>query len=262
MKTKLALALAAGVFAGFYVSQLRLSHEIAAPWKNEKIARFDVDREMELLRAQFGDEQKWRAALRANHLWNWELRREMEDHMRGRVWLDRQLHLEVSEQECREYFAQHSSQFMQPTRYHVAHLFAAAPAGSPNELMEMKKATAEDWAQRLASGEEFVDLAAQLSEDEATKKRGGDLGWFSDARMPADFIAAVRALRVGATSTVVQTRLGFHILRLIEMKPTRMLSFEEAHQEIILQLQNARRGEEVAKIIVDLASGAPVVQSH
>ena len=48
---------------------------------------------------------------------------------------------------------------------------------------------------RLAGGEDFATLAAQNSEDEATKLRGGDLGYFSADRMPPDFVEAAAKLR-------------------------------------------------------------------
>lgn len=259
MKTKLALAMVA-IVAGV-LEEFAVSDRSAPRWNDEKISSTVIDREMELLRAQFGDEQKFRAALHTNHLWIWQLRWEIADHLRERAWLDRQLHLEVSETECRNYFAQHSSQFTQPARYHVAHLFVAAPLGSPSDVTETKRQTVEDWAQRLQNGEQFVDLAAQFSEDEASKKRGGDLGWFSDKRMPPDFMNAVHFLGVGDTSPVVQTKLGFHILRLIETQLPGALSFEEAQPEVVAQIQNEKRRETVAKLIVDLASEAPVVQS-
>lgn len=266
MKTQVALAVVAGILAGIALTHFFRDRSPAGELKyrarNEKISRDDVERELGLLRAQFGDDQHWRAALRVNHLWTWQLRREIAEHLRSRAWLDRRLHLAVSDDECREYFVSNQSRFMQPARYRVAHLFLAAPAGTPNEIVDAKRRTMDELAQRLQRGEQLVDLAAQFSEDEATKQRGGDLGWFSDARMPADFMNAVHALRVGETSAVVQTKLGFHILRLLDARPARAMSFDEARPEIIAALENAKRRDAVARLDVDLASKPRVVQSH
>ncbi|MEY2545258.1 MAG: peptidyl-prolyl cis-trans isomerase [Verrucomicrobiota bacterium] len=295
MKAKLLVALAAamgaGILAGNAITQLTLCHKVIARWvrgrepiaivhgtgvyendartfaaaalnyraRNESVS---FDRELALLRAQFGEDKNWRAALRSNHLCAWHLGRDLKDNLRARAWLDRQLlsAVDLSDEECRDYFAQHQNQFVQPIRYRVAHLFLAAPVGTPDELMETKRRTIDDLAQRLTQGEQFVDLVTQFSEDEATKKRGGDLSWFSDWRMPTDFMDAVRALRIGETSPVVQTKLGFHILRLTETQPARSMSFEEARPEIAAELQNAKRGEAVQKLIVDLAREAQIVR--
>jgi parvulin-like peptidyl-prolyl isomerase len=254
------VAVAAGVSLGFFVAQSILWHRSLAC--HEKVSRTEVDRELALLRAQFGDEEKWRAALRASHLWKWQLRRDVEKNLRGRTWLDRQLApaISVSDDECRADFTQHQTQFAQPVRYRAAHLFLAAPPETPDEILAAKRRTIDDCAQRLKQGEQFVDLVAQFSEDEATKKRGGDLGYFSETRMPEDFMAAVRALPVGQLSEVVQTKLGFHILQVTEVKPARVMSFEEARPEIAAELQNAKRREAVEKLIVDLAGEAEFVR--
>lgn len=254
------LAIVHGV--GVYEQEKIADAELHYRARQEKISGARVDRELGLVRAQFGDEPRWRAALAANHLSTRALRDEATDLSRSLAWLDRQLILATTEQECRDYFAANETQFTLPARYHVAHLFLAAPAATPEEIVNTKRRTLDELAQRLKTGESFVDLAAQFSEDEATKKRGGDLGWFSSARMPEDFMKAVHALTEDATSAVVPSRLGFHILRLIEAEPARPMSFEEARPEIIAAIENARRRQVVAKLHVDLASSAQVVQSE
>ena len=267
---KWAVAIVAGIFVGIVLTDPRVVHkffgartvdaELAFRSRHEKISRTNVEQELGFLRAQFADDTKWTSALRANHLWRWQLRRELAENLRGRVWLDRQLHFEASEAEAREYFAQHPQQFAQPVRYRVAHLFLAAPPATPEEVVATKRQTIDQLAQRLKNGQQFVDLVAQFSEDEATKNRGGDLGWFSRSRMPEDFMNAVRALPAGETSGVVQTKLGFHILRLDEMRPERAMNFEEARPQIVAELENGKRREAVAKAIVDLAPDAEYVR--
>ena len=270
------LTVAAGIFGGSIIARSALCYKLVAHYKpqrsadiwleyrarNEAVPQPSVNREFALLRAQFGDDEKWRSALRANRLCAWQLGRDVKDHLRSRAWLDRQLTLatSVSDDDCRVYFAQHQAEFVQPIRYRVAHLFLAAPPETPDEVVATKRRTIDDLAQRLKQGEQFVDLVAQFSEDEATKKRGGDLGYFSDARMPADFMAAVRTLQIGQLSDVVQTKLGFHIFQLMDTKPEHAMSFEEARPEIVAELQNAKRREAVQKVIVDLARDAEVVR--
>jgi hypothetical protein len=287
-------AVIAGVLCGIAVTQSTLCHKVIARWmrgrepvaivhgigvyendarafaaavlnyrtRSEDVSHVSVERELALLRMQFTEDKNWRGALRANHLCAWQLGRDLKDNLRARAWLDRQLTgaIDVNDEACRDYFAQHQNQFVQPIRYRVAHLFVAAPPGTPEEVVATKRRTIDDLAQRLNQGEQFVDLVAQCSEDEATKKRGGDLSWFSDWRMPTDFMDAVRALRIGETSPVVQTKLGLHILRLSETQPERSMSFEEARPEIAAELQNAKRREAVRKLIVDLAREAEIVR--
>ena len=56
--------------------------------------------------------------------------------------------------------------------------------------------------------------------------------------MPADFIAAVQKLQPGQTSPPVLTRLGWHLIHLIERRQSRLPSLEEARAEIHTALES------------------------
>ena len=96
-------------------------------------------------------------------------------------------------------------------------------------------------AESLLRGGDFTQIAAATSEDEATKNRGGDLGWLTLPRAPDDFMEAATRLRVGETSGVIRTSLGFHVLRATGNEPARDLSFQESLPELRTALANEAR---------------------
>ncbi|MBA3542876.1 MAG: peptidylprolyl isomerase [Chthoniobacterales bacterium] len=213
-----------------------------------------ISREMNLLRFQFPDEKTWKAVLHDAATAPWMLRHSVTDNLRTRQWLETQLAAQLvpNEDENRQYFTTHTAQFQAPPRLRASHLFLAAPEGYPTEVIETKRALIEQLSKRLANGEAFPALVAEFSEDEATKTRGGDLGFFAETHMlPAVFAAAAK-LHPGETSAPVRSRLGFHILRLTESLPPRALSFEEAQPEIEQLLANKKRAEVVTDLIASL----------
>jgi len=125
----------------------------------------------------------------------------------------------------------------------------------PEEVAE-KEAAIGELATRLQQGEPFSQLAAESSEDEATKNRGGDLGYFSEIRVPTEFMAEVQKLQPGQTSKPFRSHLGFHIVQLTEIKSARVLSFEEARAEISLALANERRASSVQRIAREISAFA------
>src|SRR5207244_11524112 len=124
-------------------------------------------------------------------------------------------------------------EFSQPKRIRARHIFLAAPEGSAAELMEAKRRAMQDIVTRLDHGEDFAELAAAVSEDEATKTRGGDLGFFAADRVPAEFYAAAEKLPFNTPPRFVQSHLGFHALQVTDMHPARPLTLAEATPEII-----------------------------
>ena len=111
------------------------------------------------------------------------------DQVRSLQWLERQIAAETAatEKECRDFYEAHLALFTQPVRFRASHIFLAASADTPPENVESKREMINALAGRLARRETLPQLAEEASEDEATKARGGDLGFFSSERMPPNF---------------------------------------------------------------------------
>lgn len=216
-----------------------------------------VEEPFSLLRAQFADQKKFGAALRSAGLTESGLRERLEEQLREVDWLEQQIApaAAVTDQEARSFYDAHPELFRQPVRYRAAHLFLASHAETLPEVVEEKEKAIAALEARLKKGERFSVLA-ELSEDEATKRRGGDLGYFSEARMPAEFMAEIKKLRVREISKPFRSHLGFHIVQLTEIKPARVLNFEEARPEIRSTIANERRATSVARTAHEISAFA------
>jgi len=80
-----------------------------------------------------------------------------------------------------------------------------------------RREQAEEVLKRLRGGEDFSKLAKEFSTD-GSKDKGGDLGWFGHGDMVPEFEKAAYALKPGEISEVVQSKFGFHIIKVEEKK--------------------------------------------
>ncbi|MBK8039445.1 MAG: peptidylprolyl isomerase [Verrucomicrobiaceae bacterium] len=144
----------------------------------------------------------------------------------------------VTEKEVRAWFDAHRESLRIPETFHAVHIFLTR-----HEKSKPDRETEIRFIQRqiLNGSLNFREAAAKFSEDDRTKKLAGDLGWFSADRMPPDFIAAVKALKPGQTSSPVLTELGWHLIQLMERRPSRLPTFEEARTEIQATLETKAR---------------------
>ena len=75
------------------------------------------------------------------------------------------------------------------------------------------KARADTLAARIAGGVDFAKLAAESSDDDATKRRGGDLGWFTADTYGTAFGMQVASLADGATAAPFKTDAGWVVVQ-------------------------------------------------
>jgi len=85
---------------------------------------------------------------------------------------------------------------------------------------------------RLESGEEWAALAAELSLDTSNKDDAGDLGWFPRGVMVSEFEEAAFSIEPGATSGLVETQFGVHIIQVLEKG---MRDMDDASYEAVKQ---------------------------
>lgn len=82
-------------------------------------------------------------------------------------------------------------------------------------ILVADEATANIVRQRLLNGEDFAQVAAEVSTDTGTKSKGGDLGWFAKGAMVPEFEVAAFALEVGEISQPVKSQYGFHVIQVL-----------------------------------------------
>ncbi|NZA26711.1 peptidylprolyl isomerase [Luteimonas sp. SJ-92] len=80
---------------------------------------------------------------------------------------------------------------------------------------EQARARAETLRARAADGADFATLAAEHSDDAASRERGGDLGWFTAEQFGPEFGGRVASLEDGAISAPFKTQAGWHVVQRI-----------------------------------------------
>lgn len=83
--------------------------------------------------------------------------------------------------------------------------------------------------ERLQNGEDFTELAKELSLDTGSGANGGDLGWFGRGAMVAPFEEAAFSLEIGEISEPVKSDFGYHIIQVLghQENPLNATQFEQ-----------------------------------
>ena len=141
----------------------------------------------------------------------------------------------------------------------LAHILIAVPEQASPAQVSTLQAKAQNTLQRLQAGENFADVAKDVS-NSTDKEQGGRMGVRPMDRYPTLFVQAIEALPVGGLSSVFRSGAGFHILKLVSKQSNQTMVVTETRARHILlrpggQLsQIAARGQ-LANFKRDLEAG-------
>jgi peptidyl-prolyl cis-trans isomerase D len=143
--------------------------------------------------------------------------------------------VEVSEAEIEQYYNENRTAYEQEPRVRAQHILFRTDGKSEEEIAQIRERAAEV-LERVRAGEDFGELAREFSED-TTAENGGDLGEFGPGQMVPEFEQAAFSLGVGATSDLVQTQFGIHIIRVNERREARVQPLEEVGPSIAILIR-------------------------
>lgn len=163
----------------------------------------------------------------------------------------------VSDEEVTAFYADNSELFFADEQVHARHIIFAAALDADAQKAAEQRAKADEARKRALAGEDFAELARELSEG-PTAPNGGDIGFFSREQMVPTFAAAAFDLEPGEISPVVRTKFGFHVIKVVEKRPAGKLPFDDVSEGVRSNLVQQKTGETVGKLLQTLVESATV----
>lgn len=163
---------------------------------------------------------------------------------------------EASEAECEQYFRTNAQRFSSSPLLEVQHILIAAAAD--DELARISaQQDAEALIIKLQLGQDFAQLAQQHSAC-PSKQEGGDLGVISRGQTVPEFERQLLLLPVGLHHQPIESRYGFHIVKINRITPGQALQFNEVKTKIAQFLQERVRHKAIAQYIQQLINDAKI----
>ena len=158
----------------------------------------------------------------------------MVEQLRAKKFRD----IKVSRREVEEFYKMYKDSL--PARAATVDISHILMQVKPSEEAQMKAyQKAEMILKELKEGADFAELAKKYSDDPASAKRGGDLGFTQRGDLVPEFENVAFNLKDGEISGIVQTQFGFHIIQLIERRGERIHT-----RHILIRVQPTKADEE------------------
>ena len=219
----------------------------------------ELEEALRELRGRFPNEKAYRDALAEQNLTPEQLR----DRTRRSLLINQLIEQEVGKSiavkpsEVATFYEQNPSRFTQPESVRVSHILIGVPANAPPAGRESARQRAAEVTQKARAGADFAALARQYSND-ASRTRGGDLGFIVRGQAQPPFEQAAFTLAPGQISDPIETVYGFHIIKGGEKRPSHAVPFGQAAAQVEQYLLDQKRQQQAREYVTRLKSGGKV----
>jgi parvulin-like peptidyl-prolyl isomerase len=180
--------------------------------------------------------------------------------------IDREIkaNIAISGEAVKRYYDENSQAFDKPEQVHARQILLATtdlPTQQPlpADQQKHKEELAKQIRSRLDQGEDFGKLASEFSDDLFSKEATTtDLPLYVRGQMPPEFDAAAFSLKPFQISDVVRSKLGFHIIQVIDHQPATKMKLEEVGDRIREFLTEQEVKERLPKYLEKLKEDASV----
>lgn len=237
----------------------------------KRFQRSDLDRliEMELL-AQAGVtldkeliekrlEQRLGAADKKNGLSDNTIKENLRKEVQRELYLEQKgvLNALPDEKELQHFYDNNRKSFTEPRSAKARHILVQVPIGAPDKVVLEYKEKTQNILNDLKAGKDFAAMAQQVS-DCSSKAAGGDLGFLKPGYMPKEFDHAAFTMKPSEISGIVKTKYGFHIIKVEEVRPERVLKFSEVKNYIAGYLRKELQQQRIGELLTELKKTAKI----
>jgi peptidyl-prolyl cis-trans isomerase C len=207
-----------------YQTAQKRNIKIRSPW---------VERALQELKAEIGSTADFDAYLKKTGLNDKKLRERIRKGLIVKRLLHRDVlrRIRVSEAEMQAFFRRYPDYFIRQDKVRVRQIFVAFPHGGDISARGESLIRIQSLQDRLRQGEAFAALALEYSDD-PSRARGGDLGYLEHRQMIGAFADAAFALEPGQVSDIVESRFGYHLIKMVDRIPSSRMSYRNARTKI------------------------------
>ena len=142
----------------------------------------------------------------------------------------------VTDEKLKAFYDEQKDQYTTPERRKISHILIAIN-DKTTEKAALEKALK---AKQDLVTKDFSAVAAEVSDDKLTAKKGGDLGLFNLGAMEKAFEDSASSLKLGEVSNPVKSAFGYHLIKVTELVPGNIRSFESAKDDVNKAYQKAQ----------------------
>ncbi len=224
-----------------------------------KVDEAAINNQLAMLKKRFPSEAEFNKVLSKNNLSEAAIRAQLERNMAIKEFIDKQFvqKVTISDKESKAYYESNPEYFKQPEQVQASHILIKIDSEADESQKAQARKKIEKIQKRLQKGEDFAALAKEFSQCPSNAK-GGDLGYFQRGQMVPPFEQVAFALKPGAVSDIVETKFGYHLIKVIDKKAETTIPYKDVKDKLEQHLKREKIQKEVTLYVEKLKEKAKV----
>jgi len=142
------------------------------------------------------------------------------------AYIDSVVEKEITKEKISEKYAEITNSLAGKKEYQIAHILFKSKEDADKIALELNSKKAS----------KFSDLAKKYSLEQQSAQNGGDLGFILEDNITKEIVDELINLKKDEVSQPIQTKLGWHLVKLLDSRDAKTFSFEESKEKIREQL--------------------------
>ena len=209
--------------------------------------------------SQYSNENAFKLKMQQEGYNEASYRQELKQRISARKWVEVNVmqNLQVSDEEVHEFYTSNKEKFVMPGQVHARHILITIDSNTTEQDKRKARKQLLDIKKQLDAGANFAEMAKQYSQGPSAPQ-GGDLGFFPSGKMVKSFEDAAFALQPGKVSDIVETRFGYHLIKVEAKQEGRTIKEEEVDAQIRQYLLKTKSGVALNEAINELKASAKI----
>lgn len=206
----------------------------------------EIKRIYDATKSSYKTKKAFDAALVNNGLTTDTFKLMIEKQIVVEKFMEKDMNVSYSDQDLEDYYKKNIDKFREPEAVRVRHIYVTIDPTDPEGKKKAKEKADEAYS-KIKAGSDFAEIAYNYSSD-PSRVKGGDVGFLHRDMMPSEFEALAFSLGTGQVSEIIETELGYHILKLEEKRPARTVPFTDTKEKLRKELKESSEKKKMEEL--------------